>query len=129
MHENGRATILLVDDDPLVRRVVAQVLLRFGYDVIEADCGPTGLECFLRHRKRVDLVVSDVLMPRMSGPEMIREIHRVDPSARVVFMTGYLADERTREIIRQGAPESAPILAKPFTHERLLATVAQCLAA
>jgi DNA-binding NtrC family response regulator len=128
MLQNGTGgvpgTILVVDDDVLVRTLAARVLELGGYNVIEADCGQKGLECFVRYRESVDMVLSDIRMPSMSGPEMIREILRVDPSARVALMSGYMDDVPLESIAK-----SVVVLAKPFTRDGLLRTVKQCLAA
>jgi CheY-like chemotaxis protein len=79
-------TILVVDDNTAVRQLVAALLQQNGYSVIEADCGPKGLACFAAEHGCVDFVLSDIVMPDMSGPEMVQEILRIEPSMRVMFM-------------------------------------------
>jgi two-component system, cell cycle sensor histidine kinase and response regulator CckA len=101
-------TILVVDDDTAVRQLAA-LLQQTGYGVIEADCGPKGLTCFAEED--------------MSGPEMVQEILRIDPSVRVMFMTGYFADVKVPE----HAQNEFPVLHKPFTPELLLRSVRDCL--
>jgi two-component system cell cycle sensor histidine kinase/response regulator CckA len=112
-------TVLLVDDEPAVRRLTATVLRRNGFGVIEADSGVQGLERFNEHMGEVALVLSDVLMPRMSGPEMVGRILAVDPSVPVLFMTGHVgcAD----------LPDSAPVLPKPFTPAKLVQTISDTI--
>lgn len=117
-------TILVVDDNTAVRQLVAALLQQNGYSVIEADCGPKGLACFAEEHGCVDLVLSDIVMPDMSGPEMVQEILRIEPSMRVMFMTGYLADVK----LADGAHNEFPVLPKPFTPEVLLRSVRDCLA-
>jgi CheY-like chemotaxis protein len=72
----------------------------------------------------VDLILSDIAMPHMSGPEMVREILRIEPSVRVMFMTGYFADGK----LPDAAHNEFPVLHKPFTPEILLRSVRDCLA-
>ena len=106
-----------------VRQLVAGLLQQGGYGVIEADCGPKGLACFAEDRgSSVDLILSDIVMLDMSGPEMVQEILRIDPSVRVMLMTGYFAD------VKNGAQNEFPVLHKPFTPEMLLRSVRGCLA-
>jgi DNA-binding NtrC family response regulator len=114
-------TILVVDDDEQVRQLAARMLEKQGYCVIEAESGTVGLERFSQHHEKVDLVLSDVLMPKMSGPEMIQRILTINPSTRVMLMTGYSVEAIL--------PKTVPIVAKPFTLEVLVETVRACLAA
>ncbi len=71
--------ILLVDDDAMVRRMTATILKSDGYEVIEASSGAEGLERFAEHQTTIGLVVSDAVMPQMTGPEMIEKILVDDP--------------------------------------------------
>lgn len=110
------ARILLVDDDQLVRLIVGRYLALAGHEVLEAADGASALAQFC---EATDLVVSDVLMPGMSGPELVARLRRQRPSLRVLFITGFDAgafdngpgDDRTR------------VLRKPFSREALLAEV------
>jgi two-component system cell cycle sensor histidine kinase/response regulator CckA len=116
-------TILVVDDDMAIRQLVTALLQQTGYSVIEADSGPKGLACFAEEDGCVDLVLSDITMPHMSGPEMVQEILRIDASVRVMFMTGYFADVE----LHDRAPNEFLVLQKPFTPETLLRSVRDCL--
>ena len=113
-------TVLVVDDDPAVRRVIAMILKQHGYSVIEADCGWKGLERFAEHRNTIELVLSDVVMPQMSGVEMIQRILAVDPSVTVMLMTGCAMDARLSE--------GVPVISKPFTQVTLIQAIGACLA-
>jgi len=115
----GWHTILVVDDDPAVRRLTATILKSQGYGVIEAGSGMDGLKCFADHHNTVDLVLSDVLMPNMTGTEMIERILAVDPSVPVMLMTGWAKDS--------ALPEGVPVLSKPFTPGALLQALQACL--
>jgi PAS domain S-box-containing protein len=89
----GNETILVVEDEPAVRALVARILRGTGYRVLEAGNGEGALEVFGRADGRVDLVLSDVVMPRMSGPELVRRLLLQRPDLRVLFMSGYTQDE------------------------------------
>src|SRR5437762_9087875 len=80
-------TVLVVDDDQMVRQFVAATLRRCGFNVIEAGSGQEGLKHFAENQN-VHLVLSDILMPTMSGPEMVQRILRIEPSVKIMFMTG-----------------------------------------
>lgn len=114
-------TILLVDDDAGVRKLAASMLEMNGYTVIEAGNGQQGLESFTQHHEEVRLILSDVVMPQMTGTDLIQRIRNIDPSMPVMLMTGYASDV--------DVPQTIPVLSKPFTLESLLHTVESCLAA
>jgi CheY-like chemotaxis protein len=111
----GPQTILVVDDDASVPRLTATILKINGYGVIEADCGLEGLGRFAEHQSDVDLVLSDVVMPHMTGLEMVEKIHALDPSALVMLMSGCSIGLKVEEAI--------PVLPKPFTPTALLQAI------
>lgn len=121
------AVILVIDDEPAMRDAVRVTLELARHKVLEARDGATAVEYY--GSARPDLVITDVLMPAKDGLEVIREIRRLDPKARIIAMSGggqfaelkYLAF--TREF---GALES---LAKPFRAQQLLAAVERALSA
>src|SRR5437763_16499094 len=84
--------ILVVDDDPMVRRFVAMTLQRHGFSVLQADSGDDGLKSFSKHRANLAMILTDVVMPGMTGPEMVEQILAIDPGMCVMFMTGTPAD-------------------------------------
>jgi len=112
-------TVLIVDDDAIVRRVVQGHLSDAGYRIFEAEDGREALEV-LERIGSVDLIITDVVMPRLDGPSFVEELLRRRPSQPVVFISAYPA-ERTGE---SGRP-SQPFLAKPFTRDQLFAKVAE----
>lgn len=90
----GTETILIVEDEPAVRRVLVKGLEMFGYRVLVADSGQSALDLCDQSRERIHLMLSDVVMPGLSGPEAARLILQSRPELKVLFMTGYTEDDR-----------------------------------
>lgn len=120
----GSETILVAEDEDGVRHVVSQMLREQGYTVLPASGGAEALRIAETHAGPVQLLVSDVLMPRMSGPELAERLRVVRPETRVLFVSGY-ADG---EIVKGGELEpGTDFLQKPFTREQLTAKVREVL--
>jgi len=116
----GKATVLLVEDEDAVRSFASRALATRGYTVLEAASGVEALEIMDRHEGQVDLVVSDVVMPEMDGPTLLRHLRQRNPDIRIVFMSGY-AEEAFRKNL--AADENFIFLPKPFTLKKLAETV------
>ncbi|MBX3160514.1 MAG: response regulator [Deltaproteobacteria bacterium] len=115
----GGGTILVVDDDDSVRRVTERTLRNAGYTVLSASSGKDALALAAAHRGALDLVLTDIVMPGMSGRDLARELEQVRPT-RVLFMSGY----------HQNTPiGGSQFLAKPFTRAALLEKVREALEA
>ncbi len=106
----GSGTVLLVEDEPMVRGVAERALTRHGYTVITADNGEDALEVLARNEP-IDLLISDVVMPGMDGPTMVREARQSRPDLKILFMSGY-AEEQLRKSIDI---ENVNFLPKPFS--------------
>jgi CheY-like chemotaxis protein len=115
--------VLVVDDDAEVRQVAERMLQRLGYAVVSADSGQAGLDFFTAHRPQVLCTLLDLTMPMMSGQEVLRELRRIDPRARVIVMSGYTASEAYRQLAGEAHVEFLP---KPFTIEQLREVLARC---
>jgi signal transduction histidine kinase len=112
---NGAETILLVEDEPGVRKLLAELLASRGYTILEAERGEEAIHLAATHPGSVDLAVVDVVMPEMSGPELMRRIGPVRPQMRVLYISGH-----TEEAIAfHGLPESVAFLRKPFLSDVL----------
>lgn len=117
----SKTTILLVEDDDAVREFVRVVLEHAGYCVVAATHGEQGFAEYIADPDRFALVISDVVMPNKTGPELVEAIRRIRPEIRVIFMSAYT-----------GGTSSAPVemsrgeilLEKPFSLDQLLHTVA-----
>jgi PAS domain S-box-containing protein len=120
----GRETILLAEDEEALRAVMRITLTRAGYTVLDAGDGQRALALIKEHPDKVHLVLSDVVMPGMSGPDLVREIVRVQPSVKVLFMSGYADDT----IVHQGVlGEGIEFINKPFTFIQLNRKVREVL--
>jgi PAS domain S-box-containing protein len=120
----GRGMILLVDDEPIVRRVATSALTRYGYTVVSSDNGREGVERFRELHTRLKLVILDMTMPVMSGEEALDRLREIDPEIPVILSSGYSEMEATR---RFAGRELAGFLQKPYTAAQLAAKVQSVL--
>ena len=118
-------TVLVVDDEPLVRQTVESVLELSGFDVLAADGPEEAAELMSGVERQLDLLVTDVVMPGESGPELAARLRSRWPSLRVIFMSGYADDLNTGRW--QVVPPSH-YLQKPFTPGELRGLVAEVMA-
>src|SRR5260221_88436 len=119
------ARILLIDDDDALRKVIAQNLIHAGHTVVEAADGRQGVEVF--HSTKVDLVLTDLVMPGKEGVETIIELHRETPGLAIIAMSGGMP--RSFMYLEIAAKLGARrALAKPFTPQELLKTIDETLA-
>jgi two-component system, cell cycle sensor histidine kinase and response regulator CckA len=116
-------TILVVDDEAAVRRFACRVLQRASFAVLEATDGVEALELIQSQRLALEAVVSDIVMPRMNGVELMQALSACQPELPVILMSGY-ANEALGEL---GIAAPCSILPKPFSGERLLAEVSRCI--
>jgi two-component system cell cycle sensor histidine kinase/response regulator CckA len=116
----GDCTILLVEDEMPVRNVAARALTNKGYKILEADCAETALELISEHGSSVELIITDVIMPGMTGPSMIEKIMPDFPHIKVIFMSGY-AEEAF--VDNYGTERDFNFLAKPFSLKQLASKV------
>ena len=113
-------TILLVEDDEIMRSLTRQLLQEHGYSVVEANDGESALEWVQSHPGAIDLVLTDVVMRHMSGPELVERLNASHPTLRVVYMSGYTGELiAEREVLKRGIT----LLEKPFTRTALLNTL------
>jgi len=116
----GRGAILLVEDEEAVRAFASRALASRGYTVLEADSGADALRIVENAEGKIDLIVSDVIMPEMDGPSMLTELRRRGLDAKVIFVSGY-ADDAFAKNLPEG--QEFVFLPKPFTLKQLIETV------
>ena len=105
-----RPTILVVDDEPGVRVMVARMLTLSGYSVVSAQSGEEAITIAQEYAAPIDLVLTDVRMPVMSGPEMVTELQKLRPEIRVMYMSAY-----SRDVLPPGVQDPTSPSPKPFT--------------
>lgn len=118
----GSEVVLLVDDEAELREMIREVLATAGYTVLVARDGEEALQVFRRYAGSIDLVVTDVLMPRMTGPELVTHLSQSQSEMKVLYISGY-ADEKTAATYGFGGP----LLRKPFTLDTLARKVREVL--
>ncbi|MGZ8392089.1 MAG: response regulator [Gemmatimonadales bacterium] len=115
-------SVLVVDDETAVRRFAARVLKREGYVVVEAKDGIEALDLFKDVAISIEMVVSDIVMPRLNGVELMRALAVSHPDLPVILMSGYAAGA----LAELGIAAPCAILPKPFPSDRLLEEVRRC---
>lgn len=118
--KRGSETILLVEDSPVVRAAAARILQRAGYTVIESPTSKAAIDIAAKKQDRIDLLLTDVVMPEMSGRQVAEQFVQLRPDAKVLYMSGYTDDAVVRHGILQ---PGIAYLQKPFTGETLTAKV------
>jgi CheY-like chemotaxis protein len=116
------ADILLVEDDAAVRGVVRRILDQSPYRVAEAASGDEALETFRKREARFDLVVTDMVMPSMTGADLVRELRKWNPELPAIIMSGYLEEAGGWRL-----PPNCPFIEKPISPGRLLQVVSDAL--
>jgi two-component system, cell cycle sensor histidine kinase and response regulator CckA len=120
----GRETVLVVEDDPEVRRLIGEILRARGYHVIESTKGEEAIRMAHTLPDPMQLIVADVVLPEMSGPEVVRRVKEARPAIRALYISGY-TDEA---VLRHGTLEAgAMFLSKPFVPEALAGKVREAL--
>jgi len=120
----GHETILVAEDEAVVREMVTAALERLGYGVVVASTGEEAVRLIDRLGDEIDLLLSDVVMPGMSGPDLLERARRTRPDLRAIFMSGYTALSMGRPI-----PDGVTLLEKPFSGARLDQVVRETLSA
>jgi two-component system cell cycle sensor histidine kinase/response regulator CckA len=110
------ATILVVDDEPEVRKLVGAMLSREGHNVVISDSGEHALKAFHKSTDRIDLLLTDVVSPGMSGPMLADRLVDLQHDLRVLFMSGF---DGTQVVQRYVVERGFSLLVKPFTMEQL----------
>jgi DNA-binding NtrC family response regulator len=120
----GTETILLAEDEEMVRKLARQVLEMYGYRVLEAANGGAALLICERHDEPIHLLITDVVMPEVSGRELSDRLSQLRPDMRVLYMSGYTDDA----IVHQGVlDEGANFIQKPFAPDTLARKVREVL--
>jgi len=114
--EVGSKTILVVDDEPEVRKLVGAMLSRDSYNILISDSGETAIKTFEKHGSPIDLLLTDVVSPGVSGPMLADQLTELQPGLRVLFMSGF---DHTQVVQKYVLEKGYSLLVKPFTMEQL----------
>jgi two-component system cell cycle sensor histidine kinase/response regulator CckA len=120
----GTGRVLLVEDEDIVRSFAVRALSRQGYEVLEAGSGVEAIEVMERENHRVDIVVSDVIMPEMDGPTLLKKLRKTNPALKFIFVSGYPDDAFKKSL---DDDQEYAFLPKPFTLPQLAAKVKEQL--
>jgi two-component system cell cycle sensor histidine kinase/response regulator CckA len=123
LHRRGTETLLLVEDESSVRNLAGEMLRQQGYRVVDARHGVEALELLKASDRFPDLIITDVVMPHLSGPEFVRRVRKSNPEAKVLYTSGY----SDHPLLQDDVLDGIRFLQKPFTADILTATVRKVL--
>ena len=121
----GHGTVLLVEDNDNVREIAQRALESYGFGVLPADSGDAALAIVKNHEQDIELILSDVVMPRMNGPEVVRRALEMRPTMRVLYMSGHTGDALLDHGVRDVSTE---FIQKPFTGKQIAQRIQSLLA-
>ncbi len=113
---SGEGTILIIDDEESIRHITGDILKECGYEVMLAKNGNEGIEIYKKHRKSIDLIIMDVIMPEKSGKETYIELKEIDKDVKVIVISGFKKDKKAEFLLEQGC---MAFLQKPFSFHAL----------
>jgi CheY-like chemotaxis protein len=119
----GTETILLAEDDAILRKFFRDILTEYGYTVIVAEDGEDAVRKYMAQRDRIQLCLLDMIMPRKSGKEVYDAVQKATPGARVIFLSGYTADK----VQQQDLPPECSFILKPASPQVILSEVRSVL--
>lgn len=120
----GTETILVVEDEDMLRDLLKNALISKGYSVITAGDGVEAVEVFMLHRREISLVIADVGLPRLSGSEVFQKLKRINAQIKVVLASGFLEPGFTADILKSGVRE---VIRKPYQPDELLRCIRRVL--
>ncbi len=120
----GSETILLVDDEQLIREFAQTILEQYGYNILLANDGKESIDIYLKERDRIDLIILDLSMPQMSGREVLEQLMSMSPEVKVIISSGYAEDSIKESLIQLGA---VGYLSKPYQTVDMIRAVREAL--
>jgi two-component system, cell cycle sensor histidine kinase and response regulator CckA len=124
MSDEARKTVLVVDDEPEIRKLVGAMVSQFGYTVLTADSGDHALTIYKNHKSPIELLITDVVAPGMSGPMLADKLSAIQPDLKVLYISGY---DNTHVVQKYVVERGHMLLPKPFTMEELQARMTELL--
>ena len=117
-------TVLIIDDDEIVLTTSEMMLESLGYQVLKAHNGPSGLRLYKAHKQEIDLIISDLQMPKMNGIELLAELREIDPLVKVILSSGALIESDEIEVLFRGF---SGFIKKPYNLETLQKKVVEII--
>ena len=124
MASEERKTILVVDDEPEIRKLVSAMITQFGYNALTADSGDHALTMYRKMNAPIEMLITDVVAPGMSGPMLADKLSALQPDLKVLYISGY---DNTHVVQSYVVERGHALLAKPFTMEELRLKLAEML--
>ncbi len=124
MSEDNKDPILVVDDEPEIRKLVSAMVRQFGYEVMTADSGEHALTLYKNHKGPIAMLITDVIAPGMSGPMLADKLSEIQPNLKVLYISGY---DNTHVVQKYVVERGHVLLAKPFTVAELQAKMKEML--
>ena len=121
----NRDAILIIDDEEIVREILLEVMEVANFQAYCAKTGKDGIDIFLQNKKKIKLVLLDLVMPGLSGIETYKKLLKLDPQIKIILMSGYPDKEALNNV---NLPESQEFIQKPFSVQEVISLVRQSLA-
>jgi two-component system, cell cycle sensor histidine kinase and response regulator CckA len=118
--KGGSETLLIIDDEEIIRQLGADILEDVGYKVLVAKNGEEGAKIFSRHKKKISLVILDVMMPGWSGKKTFFKLRKINPRIKILLSSGYSTDGEFKDILKEGV---SGLIQKPYKDEELILKV------
>ena len=125
MSDTEKRTILVVDDEPEIRKLVGAMVGKFGCNVLTADSGEHALKLYKNNKGPIELLITDVVAPGMSGPMLADKLTEIQPGLKVLYISGY---DNTHVVQKYVVEKGHDLLSKPFTVDELQTKVRAMLA-
>jgi len=125
LHDVGLSysrTVLLVDDDEIVRKAAARILEKMGYTVIHAENGKVALELYESNQHLISFVILDIIMPVLNGRDTLAQMWQINPNVKTLLISAYTRDQKIDDLLEQGSTE---FMTKPFDLESLAMGIAR----
>jgi DNA-binding response OmpR family regulator len=122
--KGGRETILLIEDEESLSRVLQLILASKGYNVLTAQDGEEGLEMYRKHQAEIQLVLSDLGLPRLSGEEVVKRIRSLNPLARIIVASGFIDPNLKSELFKMGLKN---FIQKPYLPNDVIRAIREVL--
>lgn len=126
MSDPAKKTILVVDDEAEIRKLVGAMVSQFGYTALTADSGEHAITLYKNHKGPIDLLITDVIAPGMSGPMLADKLTALQPDLKVLYISGY---DNTHVVQKYVVEKGHALLTKPFTVEEMKDKVREMLTA